>query len=167
MYVSEKGKNIAVRQEDGRFVLYSSRADIYGAEQWLRRDGDARDVSEAAWKKKEDKKIFSCDKLGCIHRQANGRLIAYVLESAALTDDCARADIIVAPFTVRNCIGPEIVIDGRALRAQGAHALWFNKNGTITVETAEESRGLRYWNGARPRFYQGEARGRAEASRYR
>jgi competence protein ComEC len=152
LYVSREGRNFAIRGTDGRLILYSGRADRYSAEQWLRRDGDPRTPTDAVEKSANRGRasvgaVLVCDKLGCIHRRTDGRVIAYIKERAALGDDCLQADILIAPFSLRPyCRGPSLIIDGRALKERGAHALFFRKE-TIDVKTVEGLRGRRYWSG--------------------
>jgi competence protein ComEC len=54
-----------------------------------------------------------------------GKIIAVVRHPAALEEDCRIADIVIAPFSVgKGCeTAARVVIDRRALQAEGAHAI--------------------------------------------
>ncbi|MES1990424.1 MAG: ComEC/Rec2 family competence protein [Pseudomonadota bacterium] len=101
--IDRDGKLVAVRGPDDKLILSSARP-AYTAETWLRRDGDTRTPKEAA---NGDMKI--CDALGCVLTIATSAsaddtskplIIAMPKSLAALTDDCTRADIIVASFGI-------------------------------------------------------------------
>jgi hypothetical protein len=64
---------------------------------------------------------------------------------AALEEDCRVAEIVVAPFTVgKACKEPRVVIDRRALKEGGAHALYLDGL-SIRSESVAEARGQRPW----------------------
>jgi hypothetical protein len=65
--------------------------------------------------------------------------------SAALEEDCRRAHIVIAPFTVgKKCRAARVIVDRRMLRAHGAHALYIDGLSIRTV-TVAAARGRRPW----------------------
>ena len=53
-----------------------------------------------------------------------GKTIALIRHPAALEEDCRIADIVIAPFSVgKGCSTARVVVDRRALQAEGAHAI--------------------------------------------
>jgi competence protein ComEC len=71
--------------------------------------------------------------------------VALVRHLGALEEDCRVADIVVAPFTVgAKCRAARVIVDRRALKAHGAHALYI---GGLSIRTATvaAARGHRPW----------------------
>jgi competence protein ComEC len=102
-------------------------------------DGDERDAEAAA-----ANSPFRCDILGCIGK-VKGKTVALVRHPAALEEDCRTADIVIASFSVgRACRTARVVVDSRALRAAGAHALYI-KGLSIRSESVAAARGRRPW----------------------
>jgi hypothetical protein len=54
-----------------------------------------------------------------------------------------RADIVIAPFTVA-CRAARVIVDRRALKMHGAHALYI-EGLSIKTETVAAARGTRPW----------------------
>ena len=74
-----------------------------------------------------------------------GKTIALVRHPAALEEDCRIADIVIAPFSVgRGCSTARVVVDRRALQAEGAHAIYI-EGLSIRSESVAETRGRRPW----------------------
>jgi competence protein ComEC len=75
-----------------------------------------------------------------------GRTVALSLRIGALSEDCARADVLIAALPVRRgCDDPELVVDRFDVFRDGATALSFEENG-IRVETVSGTRGARPWS---------------------
>ncbi|MSO53670.1 MAG: ComEC family DNA internalization-related competence protein [Rhodospirillales bacterium] len=88
-----------------------------------------------------------CDNYGCIYR-ANGHVVAFVRDIAALSDDCGRADVVVSTVPVRRrCPSAKAVVDRFDLWRNGAHAIWLGEGpeDDIRIESANASRGDRPW----------------------
>ena len=47
MLVAGDGETIAIRGDDGRLAFLRKPKDKYAARDWLRRDGDSRDIEDA------------------------------------------------------------------------------------------------------------------------
>jgi competence protein ComEC len=145
LIVGRDGETIALRGHDGLLHLLRPAADTYSADEWLKRDGDAR-VADLAVASPADG--VRCDEWGCVAQARDGETIAAPSRADALAEDCARADIVLSAVPTRhNCVGPKLVIDRFDVARNGAYALWFGK--TLRVENAEAERGDRPWS-ARP-----------------
>jgi competence protein ComEC len=142
LFVARDGETIALRGSDGLLHLLRPAADTYSADEWLKRDGDAR-VAEAAIATPANG--VRCDEWGCIAHARDGETIAAVMRPDALAEDCARADVVLSAVPTRHaCVGPKLVIDRFDVARNGAYALWFGK--TLVVQTAEAERGVRPWS---------------------
>jgi competence protein ComEC len=107
MLVAGDATTIAIRGEDGLLHFVRKPADKYAARDWLRRDGDGRDIGDAV-----GLPGLACDGLGCVVTRKV--LIATSLHPEALDEDCARAKVVVSTAGAINCKGPAVVIDGKA-----------------------------------------------------
>jgi len=139
--VTADGKEWAARLNDGRLAASTLRHDKFTFEQWQERLGnpdlvDVRDLSP-------DQNQLRCDAAGCVYRKDSHVLAVPRIEAAAL-EDCEHADIIIAPFLIKDCTAPT-VIDDPELWNHGAHAVYF-KHGSIRIEYARERRGMRPWS---------------------
>ena len=139
--IGRKARIVAMRNEANLLALTTSRSERYTARQWLRADGDAASPDAAA-----ARTGFSCDELACAAILPNGQSLVVLKSVAALTKYCLKADIMVAQFDLTHeCDSAKIVIDARALRENGAYALYARPDGNISVETANRIRGSRPW----------------------
>jgi competence protein ComEC len=74
-----------------------------------------------------------------------GKTVALVRHPGALEEDCRNADIVIAPFSIgRQCRAPQVIVDRRALKAEGAHALYIDGL-AIHAQSVATSRGRRPW----------------------
>jgi competence protein ComEC len=121
--ISADAHNVAVRGADGRLHLMRSAKDTFLLKEWLAADADARLIDDATLGEG-----VSCDDAGCVVPLADGRFVASSLRSDALSDDCARAALMVtARQAPAGCAAA--VIDLPRLRRQGAMALWRKGDG--------------------------------------
>ena len=134
-----KFRNIALRGPDGSLSIALPRAERYSAEQWLRRDGDARRPGEAT------PGVFQCDLAACVAPAGDGLKLAYVMRRDALAEECWASDILITPLVVTTPCRTGLVIDLIDLRRKGPHALWFQPDGSIEVGTSAEWCGQRPW----------------------
>jgi competence protein ComEC len=143
VFIARDAQSAAVRGDDGKLVILAARPDEYTTEQWLLRDGDLRDIATAT-------AGASCDELGCTAKTVGGRTVALSFKIGALSEDCARADVLIAALPVRRrCDEPEIVVDRFDVFRDGATALSFDEDG-IRVETVNGTRGARPWSKGAP-----------------
>lgn len=130
----------AVRTQSGQLSMIGN-ASAFVKKQWLLADGDGRETDDASLRQH-----VSCDRLGCVARLKDGRSIAFVLNDAALVDDCARADVVVTRSFSPTCKAP-IVIDRTLLSERGAMTLKATPAG-FSLHGARDSSRDRPW--ARP-----------------
>ena len=121
-----------------RTVRLPTRAN-YSVDNWLLAEGEDRDAEEVA-----ANSPFRCDLIGCIGK-VKGKTIALIRHPAALEEDCRLADIVIAPFSVgKGCSTARVVVDRRALQAEGAHAIYI-EGLSIRSESVAGTRGRRPW----------------------
>src|SRR6202790_3955076 len=115
--ISGDGHNVGVRGRDGRLHLMRSAKDAFLLKEWLAADADPRLAADASLAES-----VSCDEAGCVTEVSGGGLVALALKPEALSDDCARAALLVAARQPPPaCASP--VLDLDRLRRQGAMAL--------------------------------------------
>lgn len=137
--IERQGETVALRGETGNLVFPPATASSYSVDNWLLADGDDRGAESAA-----DETVFRCDLLGCIGTVKDKR-VALIRHPGALEEDCRRAHIVIAPFTVgKKCRAARVIVDRRMLRAHGAHALYIDGLSIRTV-TVAAARGRRPW----------------------
>ena len=119
--VAPSGESAALRVAGGELALIGKRPNDFAAEQWLRADADPRAPRQAG--------RALCDDLGCVARARGGQLVALATKREALLEDCARADVLIAPFEAPQGCAAKIVIDRRRLAETGAATLRFTENG--------------------------------------
>jgi competence protein ComEC len=142
LLIARDGMTVAIRGADGALRLLRKPADKFSAAEWLKRDGDDRDYTNAIATPRDG---VRCDSEGCIALAGNGMRIAASSRPVALADDCANANIVVSASPTRGfCSGPKLVIDRFDVARNGAYAVWFSK--PLRVENVREVRGDRPWN---------------------
>jgi competence protein ComEC len=121
--ISGDGHSIGVRGRDGRLHLMRTGKDAFLLREWLAADADPRQSGDPSLAEG-----VSCDEAGCVVAMADGALVALALRPEALSDDCARAALMVtARQAPPSCPSP--VIDADRLRRQGALALRRTRDG--------------------------------------
>jgi len=133
--VASDGATVALRGADGKLHFLRKPRDRYAARDWLRRDGDARDIADAV-----GMAGLKCDGLGCI---VSGKvLVAASLRPEAFLEDCIRAQVVVSAATAP-CQGPALVIDGAAAaQGQGWRIRLSPEPSAVSVQSY---RGMRPW----------------------
>ncbi|HVW72904.1 MAG TPA: ComEC/Rec2 family competence protein [Rhizomicrobium sp.] len=138
MLVAADGRTVAIRGPDGLLHLVRKADDKYAARDWLRRDGDTRAIADAV-----GVPGMRCDGMGCVMKARDGELIAVSLKPEALTEDCARAVILVSAAQARNCKGPAMMIDQKA--AATGEGWRISLSPMPTAESVRAYRGERPW----------------------
>ncbi|MEK9662850.1 MAG: ComEC/Rec2 family competence protein, partial [Alphaproteobacteria bacterium] len=122
---------------DGRLAGFRDGATLYvwqhrlGARDWRRFDNPS---SPAA-----------CDALGCVV-SLKGKSIAFLHDPRAQTEDCRVVDIVLASVPLRRaCKDSALAIDRFDLWRHGAHAVWLEVDGTVSVRSVNNARGDRPW----------------------
>ena len=152
LFVANSGLNAAIvvgaAQGGADMVVYNGRRDRFSVDVW--KEAIGLDAQRHASSSMDD--IFHCDDVGCVARDVENLIdaVTFVRDRAALDEDCARADLVVALFPVngadyRACAAT--LIDRRSVWRRGAHAVWFEKNGNIRIRTVSDARGQRPWTG--------------------
>jgi competence protein ComEC len=136
--IAREGSTAALRSEGGNLVFPPATAADYSADNWLLADGDERGVAAAS-----GEGAFRCDPLGCIGK-VKGKTVALIRHPGAVEEDCRLAEIVIAPFSIRKCRAARVIVDRRALKAHGAHALYI-EGLSIRTETVAKTRGTRPW----------------------
>ncbi len=145
--ISADGQLTGVRSRDGVLLVSRGRAQEFVRDQWLRRSGAGQ---WRAYPEPVEGRVagMRCDVTGCIFVEG-GLTIAFVQDGRALVEDCRAADILIARFTVpRVCTGPSVIVDRRALKHGGSHAISWEPRGEpeeIVVRKSEEASGRRPW----------------------
>jgi competence protein ComEC len=139
IWIDRDGKLVAVRDKDGAIATADSRKASFSLERWMEADGDPRPVKAA-----RGSKTFQCDAASCI-AIVKGKLVSHVQHPSALLEDCRRAAVLIATFSLpERCAQPEVVIDSVDLKQHGAHTLRVGPGG-IEVRTVSKDRGDRPW----------------------
>jgi competence protein ComEC len=136
MLVAPDGATIAIRGPDGLLHFIRKPLDKYAARDWLRRDGDGRDIEQAV-----GLPGTHCDGLGCV--VTRNIVIAASLMPEALEEDCRRAKVVVSTAVAMDCKGPAVVIDQRAAKeGQGWRVTLSPGPSAVSVR---QRRGMRPW----------------------
>jgi competence protein ComEC len=135
MLVASDATTIAIRGEDGLLHFVRKPADKYAARDWLRRDGDGRDIADAV-----GLPGLKCDGLGCVVKAKY--LMASSLRPESLEEDCARARVLISAAAA-NCKGLAVVIDQKA--AATGQGWRVDLSSTPTAVSVREMRGERPW----------------------
>lgn len=141
IYVAESGLMWAVKLDDGQLASADLKHDKFTTSQWQQRNGGTPLID--AHELLPEERQLRCDPAGCLYRHGPYR-IAFPSVDSAVIEDCPRANIVVAPFLIRDCAAP-IIIDSSSLRRRGAHTLTFQKDG-LKVDFVRPARGLRPWS---------------------
>ena len=140
--IARDGTTLAVRGTDGALKLIRKPADRYSAQEWLKRDGDARAFGDAIATAADG---VRCDGDGCVIRARDGELIAATRRIEGLSEDCSAAQIVISAVPAdRTCHGPDLVIDRFDVVHAGGYAIWLGSHRRI--ETVSGERGARPWN---------------------
>jgi competence protein ComEC len=138
--VSGDGRAFAARLADGNLAVRSERGNRFAIDTWIRRNGQR---APAPWPPDGSGGNPSCDSQGCVYR-AGGRVLAFARAPAALVEDCALADVVIATIPARRlCRKAPVVIDRFDLWRHGAHAIWLRDG--VRVLNVRAARGERPW----------------------
>ncbi len=152
LFVSASGLNGGVIARDGEgertLFVYSTRREKFAARMWEEAAGlDIETVKPSAMAD-----LFACDASGCAGAVSDRAAVTAVFteDRASLAEDCQRAELVVAFFSASNSEWRRceaFLIDRRSAWKRGAHAVWIERDGALTVRSANELRGERPWTG--------------------
>jgi competence protein ComEC len=134
MLVAPDAQTVAIRGDDGLLHFLRKPKDSFAAREWLRRDGDAREIGDAV-----GMPGLNCDGVGCVVKR--GVTIAAGLRPEALAEDCSRA-VVVINASSGTCKGPAVMLDqNAAVKGQG----W-----RVNLSPTPTAQSVRAWRGERP-----------------
>src|SRR5579872_1074827 len=140
--ISGNGHQIGVRGRDGRLHLIKTAKDAFLVKEWLAADADERSADDASLGEGA-----SCDTEGCVAPMADGRFVALSIQPQGLSDDCARAALVITTRSVPPAC-QATVIELARLRAQGAMALRVKGNGFVADAVRPRGTNRPWWPGA-------------------
>lgn len=143
LLMSEDGRVLALRDQNGILHVASPRIDRFVADAWARRSGQE---SARKWvtSAQEVADGMGCDNGLCRWRKGPWR-VALVNDERRLAEACGSADIVLATVDAQGrCRGPRLVVDRRDAWRDGAQAIWLDETG-VRRETASSWRGDRPW----------------------
>ena len=136
MLVAPDAQTVAIRGADGLLHFVGKPKDRFVAREWLRRDGDGRDIMEAVG----DPSI-KCDGVGCVIKAKV--LVAVSKKPEALAEDCAMGQVVVSAAAAPACKGPPVIIDrDTAATGQGWRV---NLSPEPSAQSVRADRGARPW----------------------
>ena len=143
LLMSEDGRVLGLRDQQGVVHVASQRSDRFISQAWARRSGQE---GATKWTVSADQQAagIGCN-TGLCRWQKGPWKVAMVSDEHRLVEACARADIVLSTVDAKGlCRGPRLVIDRRDAWREGAQALWLDETG-VRRETANERRGDRPW----------------------
>ncbi len=146
IFVAASGLNAAVliSEDAPSLAVYTKRRDRFSVSVWLEVIGLDPLISQPVAMGDNSQ----CDPSGCVFDSISGRRVSFIEDPAALREDCARADIVVAFFPVRGAdwkACQAILIDRRSVWRRGAHTIDIRDDGQINVRSVSQTRGERPW----------------------
>jgi len=147
--IDASGKLAAVRTPDGGYSVSTLAAKRFEREVWLRRAGLETEPGRWPRAKRGEMQAIRCDALGCVFDVDERFRVAFVALPDALDEDCAHVRVVVnlsdfAGETSKKC-SASVRINRSDLARDGAHAMYFEENGEVRVETVQDARGVRPW----------------------
>jgi competence protein ComEC len=149
--VSDNGRIFAVRGEDEKLWVSSSRIEKFVRNEWIEREGN--DGGYGFWtdREKQDARDIPvrCDVKACVYHK-NGKTVSFIDMPEALSEECARGtDIVISnkPLADELCRGKEtVIIDKWDIRENGAHEIYLGgREVSPLIKTVFDSRGNRPW----------------------
>jgi competence protein ComEC len=143
LLMSEDGRVLGMRDEQGTVHVASARTDRFISDAWARRIGQE---GATKWTVSADQQAagIGCNTGLCSWRKGPWK-VAMVSDDRRLAEACARADIVLSTVDAKGiCRGPRLVLDRRDAWREGAQALWLDETG-VRRATANAWRGDRPW----------------------
>jgi competence protein ComEC len=143
LLMSEDGRVLGLRDQQGIVHVASPRIDRFVADAWARRSGQ---LAARKWVASADETALGlgCELGLCRWRKGPWR-VALVSDDRRLGEACSNADIVLSTVDVQGrCRGPRMVLDRRDAWREGAQALWLDEQGVHRL-TGNGVRGNRPW----------------------
>lgn len=141
--INDDGSMVALRTPQDMLALNTARGSRITRETWLERNAQGEklvwpdDIQETDW--------LSCDERGCVYRRA-GHDIALSAVRSGIADDCAMADMVIAPFPLPDDCQPRLgTIDRFDVWREGPHVVWLGAD-SIRIKTVLDHQGQRPWS---------------------
>jgi competence protein ComEC len=139
--ISPDAKVWAARLADGRLAVSNLDRDEFVYTQWQQRLGNPELVDVSALPDSETQ--LRCDEAGCVYRLGSHPIAFPTLEAAAL-EDCDHAEVIVAPFVIRDC-ATHNGLDEPEFWHHGSHAI-YAEGADLRIDHARPRRAMRPWS---------------------
>ena len=145
LLVSGDGRQVALRDSDGRLWVPDQRAGRFTLDIW-RRGNHARQLETWPRDGMAAEGLLRCDPMGCLYEGPHGK-VAALRNPLGAADDCAAVDVLVSlePLRRQSCSGPALVVDRFDLWRNGAHAIWLTPQGP-RADTVRDDQGERPWS---------------------
>lgn len=143
LLVSDTGRLIALRQDDGHLWISSAKTEKFIRNEWIKREGSQgsafwptrKDDAPLPWVSCEDKR---CD-IGW-----HGKKIVTIYQQVAPAGLCP--DILIMSYAAEHdCPASTLIIDKKSLRQSGAISGYLQKDGSLMLRTVQAERGKRPW----------------------
>jgi len=145
--VAASGKLFAARAADGTLLLSPGRADKFTRDSWAEREGTHGHDNWPEENSPQNTTPVSCNEISCLYK-AKGHLVSFIKEDTAPIQNCGPANIVIGDQYINHDLCPTVLLlEKSALRHNGAMALYFEKDGAVTIKTVDEERGERPWTG--------------------
>jgi competence protein ComEC len=136
MLVAPDAQTVAIRGSDGLLHFVRKPKDRFVARDWLRRDGDSREIMDAI-----GGPSIRCDGVGCAMK--GEILVAVSQKPEALMEDCALAKVVVSAAAALACKGPMVLIDRET--AAGGQGWRVRLTPRPHAQSVRAQRGARPW----------------------
>lgn len=143
IYISEKGKLVALRGADGNLYFSTGRAEKFAAENWLRLNG--RDGEKPKTFRDENAPV-QCDDEGC-RAEVAGKHVSILRTRRAFFEDWDWADVMIADFPLpeEKKDGGKVILGLYDFLDGGAHTVYL-RGDDVRVMTVGEEVGKRPWS---------------------
>lgn len=138
--VSSDGSLVAIKGHEPILMISDLRKERFTRKNWVRALGMDED-SARKWPVEGMLDDLSCGEEGC-RLSRNGVKIAFLRKRDIFAEECAWADVLIAPFSLPPC-RDGIVIDRKASASRGPYALYLED--ALRIEDSLEGRAGRPW----------------------
>lgn len=139
----------AVQFDDGRMAVFGKREENFTIKQWRQRIGNPETLFFSKKKLPSlESEQLSCDADYCAFDKGGERIIFLheTAPAATIQKACANAALTVISSQPLEVCQAKNVIDAKALEDRGSHALAFDRDGRLAVQSARTQRGTRPWS---------------------
>ncbi len=143
VFIDRGASGILARAADGRMTV-AGRPSDFVLEQWLRADGDGRSTEDASLRQGA-----ACDRRACVVTLPDGRTVSWSRDPLAISEDCARATLVVTPLAWTGACAA-LMVDRATLDRFGAISIRATPDG-LKARTSRDPDALRPWSRAAPR----------------